>query len=71
MRTIAIVNQKGGCGKTTVSINIASALAGFGQRVLLVDQAGVAYVAEYEMIQTAEGWQINGVSIERSPEVGA
>ena len=41
------------------------------QRVLLVDQAGVAYVAEYEMIQTAQGWQINGVSIERSPEVGA
>ena len=41
------------------------------QRVLLVDRAGVAYVAEYEMIQTADGWQINGVSIEKSPEVGA
>ena len=37
MRTIAIVNQKGGCGKTTVSINIASAFAGGGQRTLLVD----------------------------------
>ena len=37
MRTIAVVNQKGGCGKTTVSINLASALAGAGQRVLLVD----------------------------------
>jgi chromosome partitioning protein len=37
MRTIAVVNQKGGCGKTTVSINLASAFAGLGQRVLLVD----------------------------------
>jgi len=37
MRTIAIVNQKGGCGKTTVSINLASALAKVGQRTLLVD----------------------------------
>jgi chromosome partitioning protein len=37
MKTIAVVNQKGGCGKTTVSINMASALAEAGQRVLLVD----------------------------------
>ncbi len=37
MRTIAIVNQKGGCGKTTVSINLASALAGREYRTLLVD----------------------------------
>ena len=37
MRTIAIVNQKGGCGKTTVSINLASAMAELGQRTLLVD----------------------------------
>src|SRR4030042_5000309 len=37
MRTIAVVNQKGGCGKTTVSINLASVLAGMDQRILLVD----------------------------------
>ncbi len=35
--TIALVNQKGGVGKTTISINLAGALATMGHRVLIVD----------------------------------
>lgn len=37
MRTIAVVNQKGGCGKTTTSINLSAFLARAQRRVLLVD----------------------------------
>ncbi len=38
------------------------------QRVMVTDQAGRTHLLDYQMIETAEGWQINAVQL--LPEVG-
>ncbi len=41
------------------------------QRVMIRDMTGRVHMLAYQMIETDEGWQINGVQILRAPEVGA
>ncbi|MCH9058027.1 MAG: AAA family ATPase, partial [Planctomycetes bacterium] len=36
-RRIAMINQKGGVGKTTTTVNVSAALARMGNRVLILD----------------------------------
>jgi len=41
------------------------------QRVMVTDQAGRTHLLDYQMVQTAEGWQINAVQLLPSLDVGA
>ncbi|MEM9231047.1 MAG: DUF4864 domain-containing protein [Pseudomonadota bacterium] len=41
------------------------------QNVLITDQAGQLHLLEYEMIQTSDGWEINGVQFKRPGALGA
>jgi len=55
MRRIAIINQKGGVGKTTTAVNVASALARSGHRVLLIDLDPQAHMTLHLGIDPAAG----------------
>ncbi len=55
-RTVAILNQKGGVGKTTVTLGLASAAAAAGRRVLVVDldpQASSSWVLGVDPSETS------------------
>ena len=41
------------------------------QKVMVRDRDGTLYMLDYEMLETPEGWQINGVQVLRAPELGA
>ncbi|MFN4131301.1 MAG: DUF4864 domain-containing protein [Paracoccaceae bacterium] len=41
------------------------------QRVMITDQQGRTHLLDYQMVETPDGWQINGVHLLPSPGVGA
>lgn len=41
------------------------------QKVIIRDEFGAVHVLDYQMLQTDDGWRINGVQILRTPDVGA
>lgn len=58
MRTIVSVNAKGGCGKSTIAMNVAAALARRGMKVLLVDMDPQAQVTQW--LKAGDGFHDSG-----------
>ncbi len=55
MRSIAVINQKGGVGKTTTAVNLSAALAAEGHRVCIVDLDPQAHASLHLGIALPEG----------------
>lgn len=47
MRIITVINAKGGCGKSTIAMNLAAGLAGRGYSTLLIDMDPQAQVTQW------------------------
>ena len=68
MRRIAVINQKGGVGKTTTAANLGAALARSGLRVLLIDLDPQAHLTLHFGIElTDEQPSVYDVMIESAP----
>ena len=61
MRSIVVINQKGGVGKTTTAVNVAAGLARMGRRVLLVDLDAQAHATQSVGIDSSDAITIYDV----------
>jgi chromosome partitioning protein len=72
MRTIAVMNQKGGVGKTTTTVNLGAALAELGKRVCLVDLDPQAHLTiNYGVEPAGDHLSLYEVLVEEKPLLDA
>ncbi|MBV8781421.1 MAG: ParA family protein [Phycisphaerae bacterium] len=71
-RIIALMNQKGGVGKTTTTVNLGAAIAEAGHRVCLVDLDPQAHLSiNYNIEPGGEGTNLYDVLVEDQPLIDA
>ncbi len=56
MRKIAFINEKGGSGKTTLTLNVGASLAGKGARVLILDMDPQGHIGKSLGLDVARIW---------------
>lgn len=66
MRVIALLNQKGGSGKTTTAVNLAAALAEDGKRALLVDFDPTAAASSWLGVPSDSGGLLEALTADAS-----
>ncbi|MFT3784904.1 MAG: ParA family protein [Tepidisphaeraceae bacterium] len=62
MKIISAINAKGGCGKSTIAMSLASALAGLGYRTLLIDMDPQAQVTQW--LAAGDGLSSDGTLVQ-------